>query len=201
MKTKIKFIDENISSKDLENNINYICSKFGVGKTTLLVKIAANFSYQDNKKILFISDSDNTKVLENKFLSGLTHISINDVGTIKLGKDLLGENTTINIKTRIQENEINDILNKSLDFDLIILDGFEDYNVNKFKVNFKGALFVSRNVNQTTQNSVNGNYIFINKTLTDKENDTAKINIVTNDIIINNLKVVFNNTNLDIRCL
>jgi hypothetical protein len=204
MKTKISFIDENISSQDLETKTTYVYSKSGIGKTSLLVKITANISLQDNTKILFVNDSENIKAIQRKFLSSLSNIPLNelDKNVELLEKKFSGENTSVRIKKIKDNTNLNEFLNKNLDYDLIVLDvqDIDEFDIVEFKNKFSGTLFISQYSNGKHDISLNeNNYIFIDKTIHDKENDTANITIITNKNIVNNLKVNFNNNTLNIK--
>ncbi len=204
MKTKISFIDENISSQDLETKTTYVYSKFGVGKTSLLVKITANISLQDNKKILFVNDSEDLKAIQRKFLTSLSNIPLNELSENKdiLYEKLTGENTSVILKHIKDNTSLNEYLNNNLEYDLIVLDvqDIDGFDIVEFKHKFSGTLFISQYSKGKHENISNeNNYIFIDKTIHDKENDTANITIVTDKTIVNNLKVNFDNNKLNIK--
>ena len=151
MKTKINFIDENMSDVLVSNNSRtYVCSNFGVGKTSLLVKIAANYSIQDNKKILFVVNDDTVKNIERKFLAVYLSKNINELTENEIfDNKFLGENTTLKItKNFKQENFSN--------YDLIIFDSEDKCDFE----NYDGYLFISKTINGKLPINKKYNYIF-----------------------------------------
>lgn len=76
--TGISGLDEKMDGGLSKGELGVILAPFGVGKTTMITKIA-NTAYSEGYKVLQIFFEDNPKVIQRKHLSCWTSIALNDL--------------------------------------------------------------------------------------------------------------------------
>jgi replicative DNA helicase len=76
--TGISGLDEKMNGGLSKGELGVILAPFGVGKTTMITKLA-NTAYNEGKKVLQIFFEDTPKVIQRKHLSCSTKITLNDL--------------------------------------------------------------------------------------------------------------------------
>jgi len=76
--TGISGLDEKMNGGLSKGELGVILAPFGVGKTTMITKLA-NTAYNEGKKVLQIFFEDTAKVIQRKHLSCSTKITLNDL--------------------------------------------------------------------------------------------------------------------------
>lgn len=91
IRTGINGLDEYMDGGLSKGELAVILAPFGVGKTTMITKIA-NTAMNDGYKVLQIFFEDNPKVIQRKHLSCWTGIALNDLSTnVEIVKDVYRE--------------------------------------------------------------------------------------------------------------
>jgi hypothetical protein len=198
MKTNIDFIDENLTAEDFTNKITLVNSRVGLGKTTLLCKIASNVSKQDNQKIIYITSETPSKLIIRKIITDYANIPLDKISENKYNirenineiVNLKGKKSSFIIK---QANKLSfEFLKEHINENLIIIDlvlNPEELNqLKEFKKDFAGTILVSSQLKESPEEPIT------------KFNEEFNHIIIERDLILPSRRIVIATVDKVFRC-